>query len=89
MIEQIGAELFYSNPNFEELREIEPPVCFYFVYGAFIEIKNHCYKVMTLRDIRAYEELHNCKLTEYEIEVIMKCNNWAEHKISELEMDQE
>lgn len=89
MIEQMGEDAFYGNPNLEEFLEIEPPVCFNFIFGAFMTIKNYCYKVMTLKDIRAYEELYNCKLTEYEIEIIMKCNGWAEDQIKILEKEQE
>lgn len=78
LVEHIGIEEFLTNPAYETLQDIDPPVCFTLIYGTFIEL--YCSSqdgLITYTDIASYEFVMGERLTSYEVMMIKRCNAWA------------
>lgn len=78
-----GEKVFYE--NHPEYKPIAIPYCFLFVFNAFMEIRNHIFEVMTFKDIEAYCTMRNLKLTQTELDYMLKIDAWANEQIRKMQ----
>lgn len=83
-VESMGEEAFYSIEGNEKFRSIEPPKCFQWIYGVFLEMRDLSGEALTFQDIEAWERTRRTRLTQYEISLIRAMNNWAGDEIHKL-----
>lgn len=84
LIKDLGMEEFLTNEAYSGLRDIDPPVCFSYIYNVFIELYNGCKDMITWADIESWCILRKCELKQYDIDLIRKMSNWADSEISKL-----
>lgn len=89
MIHDIGKDEFESNPVYDDLKDIQPPPCFLFVFNVFIEIFNHSKEGITWQDVDAYIRCRDIFLKQSEIDSIMLCSKWATETICKLKDEEE
>lgn len=75
---------FLTNEAYSGLRDIDPPVCFSYIYSVFIELYNGCREKITWQDLQSWSIVRKCELSQYEVELIRKMSVWADEAIAEL-----
>ena len=88
VIRDLGAEEFYGNEAYSGLWDIEPPVCFSYIYRVFIELYNGSKEKVTWRDIAAYCEVRKTLLSQYEVDLVRKMSVWADEAVDELKKEE-
>lgn len=88
----MGREEFYSNKNYSHLYDVECPICFLFLYQTFFEIYSYCSvsggiesrKSINWNDIYSYCALRNLRLSQFELNSLLKIIKWADEQINEM-----
>lgn len=78
----MGERDFYTMQP--EYKDLDPPICFYFIYTAFIDLYNASKEKITYLDIDAYCRVKQMQFSLYEIELIKRMETWASIKIDEM-----
>lgn len=78
-----------DNDSFKYLRDPDIPFCFMFVFNAFLEIYSLCKETITWTDIASYAIMRKIDFRQKEIDLILKCNNWANEQIRLMKEDAE
>lgn len=84
----MGADYFNTNHDFDDLRDPIVPSCFIFVFNSFTEIYTMSRECITWTDIESYAIMRKVDFTQYEIDLIVKCNNWASEQISRMRKEE-
>ena len=84
-IELIGVDEFYSVKENEQYRSLPIPIFFTRLFSIFIEIENLKGESLTWNILESYCKIRNVKLTQYEIELIIKMNSWASEERNALQ----
>lgn len=71
------------------MRDIEPPSCYSFVFNFFLMVYNNpsSQSGFTFQDIESLCNLRRIHLTQHELDLVMKCKNWANAEIKELKKE--
>jgi hypothetical protein len=77
LVETLGEEAFERNARYEEMRDIDAPACFQWLFGVFLDIYYCSKDGISYPDIRAYEEVYDVKFTLYEAGLIRRMSGWA------------
>ena len=81
-------EVFYSSPENDVYKDIPIPFCFSDIFNMFLEMYVMSGQDgITWQSIRAYCEVRKLKLSQFEIDYIIKIRSWAEDQISQMRED--
>lgn len=80
-----------ENHKYDEYHDIPVPLCFKYIYNVFIELYNNASAEsgFTWQDMESYCAVRKIKLSQLEIDYIIKCKNWANSEINKLRKDYE
>ncbi len=70
------------------MRDPDVPPCFVFVFNCFLEIYGCCSESVTWGDIASYASLRKIDFSQYEINMIVRCNGWANGQIRRMRDEQ-
>lgn len=86
----MGEDYFYSHDEFSNLYDIEIPPFFAFEFGVFMELYNLSGDDgLRWEDIHAWELVRGERLSQFDVDIILKMNSWASQTISELRNKEE
>lgn len=78
------ADFFTNEEAYGKYWDIPIPVEYLYVFSVFMEIYRTCEERISFPDIKAWEEIRDVKLTQYEVSTILQMNMWAADEIAKL-----
>lgn len=82
----MGKEEFLACGQFKELYEPVVPPFFVFLYQMFVELYR---EDMTWQEVESYCRLRGIRLTQYEMDVIIRMKGWAYEQIEAMKKEDE
>lgn len=90
LIKAIGEDAFFADEHYQHLWDKTLPDCYQYVFSVFMEIYNYSGQDgVTFRAIHEYCMVRHEVLSQYDVDIILKCAYWASVEIRRLEDEEE
>ncbi len=73
----MGEKAFEAHSKYEELKDIDIPDCFLWVFDVFLDLHYCSHDFISYPDISAWEQVYNERLSIFHVHLIRKMSSWA------------